>query len=178
MRSKTGLARDTSIETWSAPPMQPDVLTPTRCWPSSRKSRICSLGRKSATRMPSTWRCAVHAIAVKLLSRVTTTSARPASGWVSSYARIRLPGTGFADELGTGVVLQATSQSATPRSQPSLMEQDYRERITLRNAQLSYICPSAAPSGRSLPSPSSDFVAYAVCDTVQNLDSTDLKLAS
>ena len=89
--------------------------------------------------MPSTWRCAIHASTVKLLSRVTTTSAKPSCARVNSGARIRPAGIGFADELGTGVVLQATTKIATPTSQPSLMKQDYRQRLTHRNMEKSHI---------------------------------------
>jgi hypothetical protein len=58
---------------------------------------------------------------------------------VNSGARIRLAGTGFADELGTGDEMQATTKIATPTSQPSLMKQEYRQRSTHRNIERSRI---------------------------------------
>ena len=139
MRSKTGLARDTSIEVWSAPPMQPAVLTPTRCWPSSRKSLICSLGRRSATRVPSTWRRAVQAIAVKLLSRVTTTSASPSSalgklGRSNSIPRHRFRGRARHRRRAAGNDPNRDTEEPTE-------SHGARISMTHRNVRMSYICP-------------------------------------
>ncbi len=81
---------------------------------------------------------------VRLLSRVTTTRASPSSARVNSGARMREFGTGVADELGTGVVLQAATPIVKARSQPSLIRGAYRQGLTRRNAPLSYICRGAA----------------------------------
>ena len=78
----------------------------------------------------------MQAMTVRDLSRVTTTSACPSFPWVKSGAQTRSAGTGFAAELGTGVVLHATRQSATQASHASLMAEDYRQRNTRRNAVL------------------------------------------
>ena len=144
IRSKTGFARDASIEVWSAPPRQPSVLTPTRCWPSSRKSLICSLGRRSATSVPSICRRAAHAMALVPLSRVTTTSAKPSTGRVNSGAWIRAAEIGFAAELGTGVVPQALARVAAATSPVSRMDQGYCHPARYRNATKSYVLSGSA----------------------------------